>query len=131
MSIRVVCPQCGTSGKAPEALIGKKVRCKVCSGPISVPDPRTWLEPGSTPGTGARPVESKTADAKASDSKVRPKPVVHKPVETKPVNPGLGRAVVWGPIAWLFVGWAWALMAPWLGLTAEALTIPLHYLPLA
>jgi hypothetical protein len=57
--IPATCPNCQWQTKVSQALSGKKIRCKQCSGVIQVPSP----EPSTVAVPGAAPVPAPTATA--------------------------------------------------------------------
>lgn len=86
-NITVVCPTCQWQSKVSQTLIGKKIRCKQCSGiiPVTSPEPSAvTAEPVVAPAAVATPAPVVTAEPPAP-SPVTPPPAPHVPV-SEPVK---------------------------------------------
>ncbi len=63
MPIQVECPECAKEYRVPDKAAGRRIRCKECDGPISIPQPKRQTSPPKR----RRPVEHNEFDDEDDD----------------------------------------------------------------
>src|SRR4051812_10217122 len=104
MPITVSCPACGAVHTAPDAAIGRTLKCRKCAAPITIPEPADELaefEPAEEEPVEVEPEEEPVEvepEADAAAPAGQPKAKKKKKKAKPPPKRGMSPALKWGLI---------------------------------